>query len=181
MMMIERIRREHGYMNRLLAILRREHQLLEEEKRVNYSLIREIVDYLSTHAEAIHHPKEDLIYHYYIEKYGQNQEISDLENEHKVLSDHTHEFLELIEMILQDAIVPQDIVKARLADFIQEQKKHLDLEEQEIIPVIISTFTQSDWQDLEGQWNESEEDPVFGGTIAERYKELAKRVSQEKE
>ncbi len=181
MMMLERIRREHGYMNRLLAILRRKHQLLEEDKGINYSLVREIVDYLANHSEAVHHPKEDLIYHYYVEKYGNQEDVADLEQDHKALAASTHEFLDLIEMILQDAVVPQDIVKERLAQFVREQKQHLELEEKQVLPLINDTFTETDWQYVEGMWDGSDDDPVFGDTIADRYKQLAERVRQERE
>lgn len=50
-MMIERIRREHGYMVRLLAILRHKLNEIKEENAINYSLVSEIVDYLSNHSE----------------------------------------------------------------------------------------------------------------------------------
>jgi hemerythrin-like domain-containing protein len=180
MTMIERIKREHGYMARLLAILRRKLQCLENEQSINYSLVKEIVDYLSNHAEAVHHPKEDVIYCYYVEKYGSQSGVSDLEQDHKRLAVRTHEFLNLIEMILQDAIVPKEIIASQLAEFIQSQKTHLDLEEQEVIPLIISTFTKDDWKHVESLWNENEDDPVFGDNIAERYKQLAKLVRQDK-
>lgn len=178
-MIIERIRREHGYMSRLLAILRRKLVLLQDEKSVNYPLVKEIIDYLSSHSEAVHHPKEDLIYHYYVEKYGKQSGVVDLEEDHKVLAGRTSEFLELIEMVLQDAVVPQDIIISQLSDFIKFQKAHLDMEEKEIIPLILDTFTEEDWAHVELQWSNSDDDPVFGDTIAERYKHLASRVRQE--
>jgi hemerythrin-like domain-containing protein len=179
MMMIERIRREHGYMIRLLAILRKKLQLLRNEEEINYSLVKEIVDYLSSHSEAVHHPKEDLIYHYYLQHYGEKQNIADLEADHERLSVLTHEFLDVTEMILQDVIVPQEIFIEQLSNFIDAQKSHLDFEEQEIIPLISHTFTLDDWQSLEKQWTKDEEDPVFGETIADRYKQLALRVREE--
>ena len=74
-MMIERIRREHGYMVRLLAVLRQKIALLKEEQTINYSLVREIVDYLAHHSERVHHPKEDILYHYYLEHYGHHTDI----------------------------------------------------------------------------------------------------------
>ncbi|MDC0609319.1 hemerythrin domain-containing protein [Vibrio sp.] len=180
-MMIERIRREHGYMTRLLAILRNQLQRLQNEENVNYSLVKEIVDYLSSHSEAIHHPKEDLIYYYFMEKYGSDKNISDLANDHVELSERTHRFLEIVEMILQDAIVPQEVFLEQLSDFIVSQKQHLDLEEREIIPLVNKTFVVEDWQYLEKQWLKNEDDPVFGDTIAEQYKQLAARVRQDKQ
>lgn len=177
-MMIERIRREHGYMTRLLAILRQKHVALESEKSINYSLIKEIVDYLSSHSERVHHPKEDLIYHFFIDKYGDQHSMSDLSLDHKELSEKTHDFLITIEMILQDAIVPQEVFANQLSEFIVEQKRHLDLEEKEIIPLINQTFTPDDWREVESQWTQSEDDPVFGETIADQYKQLAARVRE---
>lgn len=53
-MMMEQIHREHGYMVRLLAILKKKWSMLKEEKPINYSLVKEIVDYLSTHSETVH-------------------------------------------------------------------------------------------------------------------------------
>ena len=179
-MMIERIRREHGYMTRLLAVLRGQHHRLQSEEKVNYALIKEIVDYLSSHSEAIHHPKEDLIYHHYVEKYGDDKHIADLAQDHVALSEKTHQFLHILEMILQDAIVPQEIFMDQLADFIVSQKQHLELEEREIIPLINKTFVLEDWQHVEKQWTKNEDDPVFGDTIADQYKQLAAQLRQDK-
>ena len=82
-------------------------------------------------------------------------------------------------MVLQDAVVPQDIIITQLSDFIKAQKTHLDMEEKEIIPLILATFSAEDWEHVESQWNNSDDDPVFGDTIAQRYKHLANRVRQE--
>ncbi|SEF72286.1 hemerythrin domain-containing protein [Vibrio hangzhouensis] len=177
-MMIERIRREHGYMVRLLAILNRKLHLLEQEQPINYSIVKEIVDYLANHSEKVHHPKEDILYHYFLEKYGEQEQISDLEADHKALSEKTHSFLDVVEMILKDAVVPQDIFMDKLSHFIQDQKRHLDLEEQSVLPLIEKRFTTADWQHVESLWTVEENDPVFGETIADRYKQLAERVRQ---
>ncbi len=176
--MIERIRREHGYMVRLLAILRHKLNEIKHERVINYSLVDEIVDYLSTHAERVHHPKEDILYHHFLNHYGKQQTIENLEQEHQELAEKTKEFSSIIEMILHDAVVPQDIFVAHLEDFIESQRKHLELEERKILPLIEERFTTEDWQHVESLWSENEDDPVFGETIADRYKQLAERVRQ---
>ena len=53
-MMIERIRREHSYMARLLAILNNKLELLKQEREINYSLIAEVVHYLMNHSNKVH-------------------------------------------------------------------------------------------------------------------------------
>ncbi|MCW8334493.1 hemerythrin domain-containing protein [Vibrio sp. SCSIO 43135] len=177
-MMIERIRREHGYMVRLLAILRSKVAMLRNEQSINYSLVREVVDYLANHSERVHHPKEDILYGYFIEKYGQQFEISNLEHEHVELSKKTHAFLDTVDMILSDAVIPQDIFIGQLEEFVLSQKRHLETEEQSVLPLINKTFTTQDWQEVESRWSVSEDDPVFGETIADRYQQLAQRVQQ---
>lgn len=177
-MMIERIRREHGYMVRLLALLRHKLNRLKNEGTVNYAILRELVDYLATHSEQVHHPKEDVLYNYYLRHYGKNQHIENLEEEHISLSEKTHAFLDLVEMVLQDAVVPQEFFIEQLEQFLDAQKRHLEMEEKQIFPLILDQFSVKDWQAVEESWSVSEEDPVFGETIAEQYKQLAERVHQ---
>ncbi|MDN3682730.1 hemerythrin domain-containing protein [Vibrio tapetis subsp. quintayensis] len=175
-MMLERIRREHGYMMRLLAILNKKLVALRNEQSVNYSLLKEVVDYLSNHSEKVHHPKEDILYLYYQAHYKDIGTIKNLEQEHKDLSGLTDDFLNTIDMILQDAVVPLDMFADRLEEFITRQKQHLEIEEKEILPLIDKHFTHEDWKAVELQWQAEDDDPVFGETIAERYKQLAERV-----
>lgn len=177
-MMIERIKREHGYMVKLLAILRHKLAVLKDERAVNYAVLREVVDYLANHSEKVHHPKEDILYRYYLTHYGHHQDIENLESEHEALSDITHDFLNVVDMVLQDAVVPQEIFINQLEAFLDAQKKHLELEEQKIFPRLIDTFTVKDWQSVEEQWSVCEDDPVFGSTIAEQYQQLAARIHQ---
>ncbi len=104
--------------------------------------------------------------------------MENLEKEHLELASKTREFSSVIEMILQDAVVPQDMFVAHLEDFIESQRRHLELEERKILPLIEELFTTEDWQHVESLWSVSEDDPVFGDTIADRYKQLAERVRQ---
>ncbi|BCL71088.1 putative Hemerythrin [Vibrio nigripulchritudo MADA3029] len=179
-MIIERIRREHGYMVRLLAILNGKLEQLKNEKPINYSLIKEITDYLADHSQAVHHPKEDILYLHYAKHYGQQQQIDDLEQEHEALSEVTEAFQNTVEMILHDAVIPLDMFADQLEDFISRQKNHLELEEREVLPQIAKTFTAEDWRVVENQWLHDDEDPVFGDTIADQYRQLAARVRQTK-
>ncbi|MFV8460262.1 hemerythrin domain-containing protein [Vibrio campbellii] len=177
-MMIERIRREHGYMARLLAILNNKLELLKQEREINYSLIAEVVHYLMNHSDKVHHPKEDVIYRYYLKQYGSDQAIEDLELEHQLLSEKTADFLGVVDMILQDAVVPQQVFIDQLESFVKAQRKHMEYEEKQVLPMIVAAFTVKDWQKVESQWLQPEDDPVFGDTIADQYRQLAARVRQ---
>ena len=75
-------------------------------------------------------------------------------------------------------VVPQQFFIEQLEGFVAVQKKHMELEERFIIPKIVDAFTVQDWQEVESQWQLPEDDPVFGQTIADQYKQLADRVRQ---
>ncbi|WP_300175074.1 hemerythrin domain-containing protein [uncultured Aliivibrio sp.] len=174
-MLIESIYKEHGYINRVIQLLDSKLSRLEDEKTVNYNVIRESVNYLSSVAEKVHHPKEDMIYQYYIEHYGKHEGLTNLLQEHHTLSDDTEKFSVTIEMILNDAIVPKDIFKSYLKAFTHRIRMHLELEEKEILPFLKAHLTVDDWKELERYWSE-EEDPVFGVQVDKRYLELAEKV-----
>ena len=177
-MMIERIRREHGYMARLLTILNTKLELLKKERAINYSLVAEVVHYLMNHSDSVHHPKEDIIYRHYLKHYGKQQAIEDLELEHQILAEKTADFLDVVEMILQDAVVPQQVFIDQLAAFIEAQRKHMEYEEKVILPIIVGAFSVQDWRSVEELWQQPEDDPGFGDTIADQYRQLATRVRQ---
>jgi len=123
------------------------------------------IDYLSEYSEKYHHPKEDILYHYYREHYGAHDDMDNLEFEHKLLECKTHAFMNIVEMILQDAVVPHHLFIEQLEAFMNAQKSHLELEEKNILPMICDRFSVEDWQHVETLYSGSDDDPVFGDTI----------------
>ena len=95
-----------------------------------------------------------------------------------MLSENTANFLGVVDMILQDAVVPQQVFIDQLESFVKAQRKHMEYEEKQLLPMIIAAFTVKDWQKVESQWLQPEDDPVFGDTIADQYRQLAARVRQ---
>lgn len=173
------ISREHSYMVRLLVVLDQKLNLLKQDKPINYLIINDIVGYLQRHSELTHHPKEDLIYHYFLDHYGENQSIANLAYEHKCLSEMTQEFANLLEMVLQDAVVPHDVFREHLSEFIHQQKKHLDFEERKILPILKRHFTKQDWQEVEALWGSEDTDPLFGQSIDKEYQRLSEYMKSD--
>ncbi|OEF22608.1 hemerythrin domain-containing protein [Vibrio rumoiensis] len=172
-MLGEIISREHSYMVRLLVILDEKATQLQNDKEIDYQIVHDVIVYLQQHSQQTHHPKEDLIYHYYLEHYGKNSDIANLDNEHKLLDKVTLEFSELVEMVLQDSIVPKEVFIQQLHHFIHEQKRHLDFEEREILPKLKRDFSAKDWEAVESLWGEEVSDPLFGHDIEEEYLRLS--------
>ncbi|GAL05960.1 hypothetical protein JCM19237_1600 [Photobacterium aphoticum] len=173
------IHTEHGYIVRLLRLLQQKLAAIEQGKEVDYTLIKDTVEYLQVHAERCHHPKEDVLYHYYQAHYAdEGGDLESLEHEHEELAQLTQAFADTVEMILMDAVIPLDIFADKLNDFVERQRAHLEFEERHIIPRIRQQFTEQDWLEVADQYEECEGDPLFGQQVAARYKNLAARLNQ---
>ncbi|KLV04398.1 cation-binding protein [Photobacterium aquae] len=178
-MMLDIIHAEHGNIVRLLGILQHKLKLIRNGDEVDYSLLRDIVEYLQSHAEQCHHPKEDVLYHYYQAHYADdNGALASLEQEHQQLAVLTHEFAELVDMILMDAVIPLDIFADKLNAFVDRQRAHLEFEECQIFPMIQAHFTSADWQAVANEYQECGSDPLFGNEVALRYRNLAERLRE---
>ncbi|ELR63437.1 hypothetical protein C942_03730 [Photobacterium marinum] len=175
-MMLESIHTEHGYINRLLNVLQQKLDAIRHGRPVNYSLIKDIIDYLQKQAECCHHPKEDLLYRYYQSHYANSREMQNLEAEHEELSELTREFAETVDMILMDAVIPLDVFAEKLNVFVNRQRAHLEFEEKHILPLLRNTFTAEDWLAVSAEYEQCEYDPLFGDKVAERYRNLAERL-----
>ena len=56
------LRQDHRNMARLLRLLRDETELIDDDKQPDFALLGEVMRYMTVYSDAMHHPKEDLIY-----------------------------------------------------------------------------------------------------------------------
>lgn len=176
--MLDGLHQEHINMARLLDVLRAKLFAIRSEKPVHYHLLRDVLSYLSEVSDRQHHPKEDVIYHYYLKYRCQDPQMTtQLLDEHQQLVAAGAELRELVEMILMDVVIPQEQMAAKLEQFIVLQQRHLDYEEKEVFPLLRQALTEDDWRHIEQSWHHSgAEDPLFGHQVAERYRDLSERL-----
>ena len=179
--MLDIIHDDHRKINQLLRILRKKINALENDECIDYRLIKVIISYLRNYADKYHHPMEDMIYAYYLKYRVVTDEIANrLSSEHQQLKVASIELDELVEMVLLDAIVPQQTCIDRLSKFVELQAMHLMYEEAEILPAISESLDADDWSNLQQQWKHNHyDDPLFGDKITEEYKALAERINSD--
>lgn len=173
------IHNDHKNIAKLLNVLTDKLARIKLEEEVDYRLIRDIVNYLQTYSGKFHHPLEDSIYEYYLKYRVVDDSVANrLAQEHHNLEHISSELKEMIDSILLDAIVSRDDIIEKLEQFVSLQKSHLNYEESEILPAIKASLTADDWRQLEQNWHhDPQDDPLFGRSVADQYKSLAKRLS----
>ena len=177
--MLASLHKDHLNIASLLALLKHKLAAIRAEQRVSYALIRDVIDYLREVSDKYHHPKEDLIYDYYLKyRVVEGETVNRLEAEHVALLEAGAELKEMVEMILMDAVIPLDQFTARLDHFVALQEAHLNYEEGVIFPHLRDSLTEDDWRHLEQNWqNRAIGDPLFGAEVSQHFQALAKRLS----
>mgnify|MGYP006167108047 FL=1 len=187
--MLDLIKNDHRNLAILLDLLRDKVARLAEGQPINYTLIRDVIEYMQEYADRYHHKYEDAVYGYYLSRKGDTQALHKLEQEHDRLTADTASFRELIELILLDSVVPSDTFRARLQTFIEQQQQHMQYEDREILPLLESQLELSDWEQIDSNFSPFAEaraaratvellDPLFGPQLAQRYRDLAQRLQR---
>lgn len=177
--MLSSLHKDHLNIAKLLQLLKNKLAAIRSEQRISYFLIRDVVDYLREVSDKHHHPKEDLIYDYYLKYRVVEGEVANrLHEEHARLMEAGTELKEMVEMILMDAVIPLDEFTVRLEQFIEQQEAHMNYEEGVIFPHLRDSLTEDDWRHLEQLWhNRAINDPLFGIEVSQHFQALAKQLS----
>ncbi|RKF18860.1 hemerythrin [Alginatibacterium sediminis] len=178
--MLQSIHEDHVNISKLLRVLEQKLEAIRGERAVKYKLILDIITYLQEYADRYHHPKEDLIYDYYVKYRLVGEDLANkLKLQHSELHDITEELRDTVEVILLDAVVPLDQFADRLEAFVKAQWAHLNYEEEEVFPMLKKNLTEDDWRNLEQNWQHGNyEDPLFGHQVQAQYRSLSDRIEK---
>ena len=177
--MLSSLHKDHLNIARLLELLKHKLAAIHAEQPISYFLVRDVIDYLREVSDKYHHPKEDLIYDYYLKYRVVEGEVANrLQEEHVRLLEAGADLKEMVEMILMDAVIPLDQFTTKLERFVELQEAHMNYEEGVIFPHLRDSLTEDDWRQLEQNWqNRAIGDPLFGAEVSQHFQALAKRLS----
>ena len=146
---IEILRQEHRNIEKLLRVMEQELRVLRSRRTSGLRGVWSNYRILKKYPNSCHHPKEDIIY----EKFkARNPDraasISDLEAEHREGAVRLRCVAQAIENVLNDQEVLREGVDQIVRDFIDNERKHIALEEEVVFPAIVDTLQPRDWADV---------------------------------
>ena len=116
---------------------------------VNYKTESKIIEFFKKYPDSCHHPKEDIIYEKFkVRDPDRAASISDLQAEHREGAVRLRRVAQAIENVLNDEEVPREGVDRIVRDFIDNERKHIALEEEVVFPAIVDTLQPGDWADV---------------------------------
>lgn len=146
---LDMIRDEHLSMSRILRMLERQIGFFEKGMRLDYELVKEVLDYFLTFCDLCHHPKEDLI----LAKLQQRapelaRSVGDLDGAHAEISRELHDFSHAVMNVLLDMEVPRDSFARLARAFIDQERKHMAEEESVFLPAAQAGLNAEDWAEI---------------------------------
>ncbi|MGV6827734.1 MAG: hemerythrin domain-containing protein [bacterium] len=174
--LFEHLHRDHRNLSKLLRLLDDCVSLMERDEDPDYELMSDVIEYISTYPEAFHHPREDILYTFAVERDPAiRDDIDSILEQHVSLSKTTHVIREQLEAILNDAMVDRPKLIKLLRDFIDQQREHIRFEEAEVFPRIRAHLTTQDMESLDEQLP-SRDDPLFGEKVETRFDSLYHQI-----
>jgi hemerythrin-like domain-containing protein len=173
---------EHTHMSKLLKVLLEQMELIDKGETPDLAIMGDVARYMGEYSDAIHHPKEDIIYKKFSECHDSHKaEVVNLLMDHEASNKKTETLLVSIRHAQKDTSRDNlKILRLRCEDYIASMNRHMDIEESQVFPRILEVFSDEDWAEIITDIQPSS-DPLFGRIVEKRYEDLSRAISSEME
>jgi hemerythrin-like domain-containing protein len=177
--LLERLHQDHKHLALLLDLLEKLLDMFHEGSEPDYELMCEMLEYIESYADQVHHPSEDLIFKRMQTHADQHHAMLDvLMHQHEVLSELTRYFRQSLEGIVHEEVLRRDAVEAQGRELVQTLRNHLNLEETEAFPLAREVLTAEDWEAVEAAAAKVA-DPLFGDRDPARFRTLYQHLMEQ--
>ena len=177
-MIIDRLRREHHNVERLLAVLERELRVFDHAGHTDYEVLRAIIGYFALYPEVYHHPQEDLVFaKLKIRDPAAAAKVGDLAREHRNGAERLQRAAQAVAGVLADSEVLRENVDKALRDFIEHQRRHMMMEDRDFFPAALKALEPQDWTEIASTLT-SHNDPLFSDEAEQTFDTLRARIVQ---
>jgi len=167
---------EHVRFASLLDYIEQQMDAFHAGRDPDFELLRDVVYYLHHYADRYHHPRENVAFARLVARDPLiGLVIGRVLQEHRVLENAGESLLKHLGDILEDVVIPRETVEAAAATYLVYYRHHLAAEEAEILPRAARTLKPEDWAAVAAAVP-AVPDPLFGDDVAERYRELRRRL-----
>ncbi len=170
---------EHRHFTRLLDLLERQVVAFHSDDQPNFELMLDLVSYLRYFPDRYHHPREDVAFARLARRDpAMKPAIDGLTQEHRVIAAAGAELLKYLQQVVDDVVVERAKVEAAAATYLVYYRRHLAMEDRDIVPRAEQLLTEEDWKAVVAAIPPGP-DPLFGEDSDARYRELRRQIALE--
>lgn len=157
--LLRELRLDHRNMSILLDILQDEADRLEQDEDIDFQLAHDIMRYMTVYSDAIHHPREDLVYAGLLAAEPTLAEGLELvEEQHRELAELGGQLRADIEAVLSGTAITRARVVADARGYVHRLRQHMAWEEEDLFRRIDAKAETLEIDDTHLKAS----DPVFG-------------------
>ncbi len=173
-----RWRAEHINFAKLLDLLEAQLDRFHKGEAPNYSLMLDVMYYMTHYPDLFHHPKEDLAYARIREREERAAAVVDeLMKQHIVLRESGEQLVQRLEGIVNGAgILAREYVETPGRTYVEYFRRHMHKEETELFPSTV--LRREDWAAIDAAMHDRE-DPLFGSNVERRYQAVRRQIANE--
>lgn len=177
--LLERLNRDHRNLAQLLTLLDRLLDRFHEGAEPDYELMCELLDYMESYADLIHHPTEDLVFERLIRSTGESPRVLGiLMNQHRQIPQMNRRFRNSLDGIVHGDVLLREEVEAQGRELVRALWNHMTIEDTDAFPLAQERLPAAEWEELE-RISPKAEDPVFSAPDPARYRSLLAELAAE--
>ena len=170
---------EHRHFARLLDLLEQQVAAFHADNEPNFELMLDLVNYLRFFPDRYHHAREDVAFACMVKRDPSLKPVVErLLQEHRVIAAAGAELLKYLQQVVDDVVVERAKVEAAAATYLVYYRRHLALEDRDIVPRAEQLLTPQDWEAVIAAVPHGT-DPLFGENADTRYRELRRQIAME--
>lgn len=170
------LREDHRIMAAMLGLLARATEQVGVCDKPDYELMHDIMRYMTIHADAVHHPKEDILYGAMrAEKPEFVAGLERVEQEHREIADLGKTLKKDIEAVAPGGAVTRERIIAGATDYVLRLRKHMVWEENDLFRRA-ETLVTDETLKLIDMSHLDISDPVFGPERAHSFVNLMQNM-----
>lgn len=170
------LREDHRNMSIMLDLLAQQVDHIEAGERPDYELIHDIMRYMTVYSDAVHHPKEDLLYA------GMKSERPELAHgldrvgpEHREIGELGETLRNDVEAIASGAAVTRERIISDTSEYVRTLRKHMAWEEEDLFRRA-KELIQSEKEMFVDISHLDKLDPVFGPEREHSFSNLLQNI-----
>ena len=173
-------RTEHVRFAKLLDVLEAQLDGFHRGERPDYQLMFDVMHYMSSYADAHHHPPEDLALALVAEREPQSRGmVDDLIAEHESIRASGEKLVELLQGVLDDAVLARHEVEEPGREYIAHLRRHMRREEL-LFPFVSKWLRPRDWAQIR-RARPPAPDPLVSAKAGPRYGALRRLLARQAE
>jgi hemerythrin-like domain-containing protein len=133
--LLDELREDHRNMSLVLNILDSIATSAQSGEDPDFELIDEIMRYMTVYPDAVHHPKEDLIYtELQTSRPDLATDLEDMPAEHRRIALLGNQLRDEVAAIVAGAAVRRESFVKDTSEYVQQLRDHMQWEEEELFP-----------------------------------------------